>query len=89
MGAMASHFTSLTVVYSSVYSGADQTEHQSSLSLAFVGGIHRWPVNSPHKWPLTQRVFPFDDVIMDKEEVIPNFGESGSQELRKRNIGWF
>ena len=33
-------------------------------SLAFVQGIHRWPVNSPHKWPVTQKMFLFDDVIM-------------------------
>ena len=31
---------------------------------AFVRGIHRWPVNSPHKWPVTRKMFPFDDVIM-------------------------
>ena len=64
MGAMASQITSLTVVYSTVYSGADQSKHQSSASLAFVWGIHRWPVNSPHKWPVTRKMFPFDDVIM-------------------------
>ena len=29
-------------------------------------GIHRWPVNSPHKWPVTQKMFPWDDVIMDE-----------------------
>ena len=46
------------------YSGADQRKYQSSASLAFVGGIHRWPVNSPHKWPVTRKMFPFDDVIM-------------------------
>ena len=56
--------TSLTVVYSTVYSGADQRKHQRSTSLAFVRGIHRWPVNSPHKWPNTRKMFPFDDVIM-------------------------
>ena len=39
-------------------------KHQSSASLAFVRGIHRGPVNSPHKWPVTQKMFPFDDVIM-------------------------
>ena len=44
--------------------GADQRKHQSSVSLAFVRGIHWWPVNSPHKWPVTQKMFPFDDVIM-------------------------
>ena len=27
-------------------------------------GNHRWPVNSPHKWPVTRKMFPFDDVIM-------------------------
>ena len=64
MGAMASQITSLTIVYSSIYSGADQRKHQSSASLAFVRGIHRWPVNSSHKWPVTRKMFPFDDVIM-------------------------
>ena len=49
MSAMASQITSLTIVYSSVYSGEDQRKHQSSVSLAFVWGIHRWPANSPHK----------------------------------------
>ena len=39
-------------------------KHQSSASLAFVRGIHRWPVNSPHKGPVTRNMFPFDDVIM-------------------------
>ena len=44
--------------------GADQRMHQRSASLAFVKGIHRWPVNSPHKRPVTRKMFPFDDVIM-------------------------
>ena len=61
---MGSRITSLAIVYSTVYSGADQRKHQSSGSLAFVWGSHRWPVNSPHKWPVTQKMFPFDDVIM-------------------------
>ena len=39
-------------------------KHQSSASLYFVRGIHRWPVNSPHKRPVTRKMFPFDDVIM-------------------------
>ena len=43
----------------------DQRKHQNPASLAFVRGIHRWPVNPPHKWPLTRQLFPFDDVIMD------------------------
>ena len=64
MGAIASQITSLTIVYPTVYSDADQRKHQSSASLAFVRGIHRRPVNSPHKWPVTRKMFPFDDVIM-------------------------
>ena len=64
MRAIASQITNLTIVYSTVYSGADQRKHESSASLAFVRGIHRGPVNSPHKWPVTRKVFPFDDVIM-------------------------
>ena len=64
MGSKASQITSLTIVYSAVYSGADQRKHQSSASLAFVRGIHRGPLNSPHKWPGTWKKFPFDDVIM-------------------------
>ena len=47
-----------------VYSGTDQIKSQSSASLAFVPGIHRWPVNSTQKWPVTWKMFPFDDVIM-------------------------
>ena len=64
MGAIASQITSLTIVYSIVYSDADQRKHQSSASLAFVRGIHRGPVNSPHKWSVTRKMFPFDDVNM-------------------------
>ena len=64
MDAIASQTTSLTIVYSTVYSDADQSKHQNSASLAFVRGIHRWPVNSPHKGPETRKMFPFDDVIM-------------------------
>ena len=67
MGAMASQIISLTIVYLTVYSGADQRKQQSSASLAFVRGIHRWPVNSPHKWPATRKMFPFDDIIMESE----------------------
>ena len=64
MDEIASQITSLTIVYSIVYSDADQRKHQSSVSPAFVRGIHRGPVNSPHKWPVTRKMFPFDDVIM-------------------------
>ena len=56
MSAMASQDTSITIVYSTVYSGADQRKLQSSASLAFVRGIHRWLVNSPHKGLVTRNV---------------------------------
>ena len=64
MAATASLIISRTIVYSIVYSDADQRKHQSSASLAFVRGIHWGPVNSPHKWPVTWKMFRFDDVIM-------------------------
>ena len=54
MGAMASQITSLTIVYSTVYSDPDESKHESSASLAFVRRIHRSPVNSPYKWPVTR-----------------------------------
>ena len=62
MWSMASQ---ITIVYSTVYSGADQRKHQSTASLAFVREIHRRPVNSPHKGPVTRKMFPFDYVIME------------------------
>ena len=69
MTMLASQITSLTVVYSIVYSGVNQRKHQSSASLAFVREIHRGPVNFPHKWPVTRKMFPFDDVIMDNQNT--------------------
>ena len=57
MGAMASRITSLTTVYSKVYSGAEERKYQSSASLAFVRGLHRGPVNSPYKGPVTRKIF--------------------------------
>ena len=48
---------------SAIYSDADERKHHSSASLAFVRGIHRGPVNCPQKWPVTRKMFPFDDVI--------------------------
>ena len=64
MSAMASKITSVSIAYSTVYSVADKKTHQSSTSLAFVRGIHRWPVNFPHKGPVTRQMFPFAYVIM-------------------------
>ena len=56
--------SSVSMVYSTFCSGADQRKHQSFASLAFVRGIHRWLLNSPYKGPVTREMFPFDDVIM-------------------------
>ena len=64
MSAMASPITNLTIVYSTVYWGTNQRKIQSSVLLAFVRGIHRWPVNSPRKVTVTRKMCPFDDVIM-------------------------
>ena len=83
MGAMASQIASVTIVYSAVCPGVDQRKHQSSGSLAFVWGIHRWPVNSPHKWPVTQNIFPFYEVIM----VVVGFDDDLSS-LRCQAIVW-
>ena len=57
INAMASQLSGVSIVYSTVWSRADQRKHQSSASLAFVRGIHRWPVNSPHKRSVTWKMF--------------------------------
>ena len=65
MSSIAFQITSLTIVYSTVYSGANQRKHQSSASLAFVCGeftVDRWIPRK--KVPVTRKMFPFDDVIM-------------------------
>ena len=66
MGTMASQITTLTIVYSTLFSGADKRKYQSSASLALVRRIHRGPVISPHTWPMTRKMSPFDDVIMSQ-----------------------
>ena len=64
MSVFASQITGVSIVYWTICSGADQRIHQSSASLAFVRRDQRWPVNSPHKGPITRKRFPLDDVIM-------------------------
>ena len=59
MGVVASQITGVSIVYSTVWSGVDHRKYQSSASLVFVRGIHRWPVT-----PITRKMFSFDDVIM-------------------------
>ena len=79
MSSIASQITGVSIAYSTVCSGTDQRKHQSSTSLAFVRGIHRWPVNSPHKRPVTRKMFPFDDVIMKRCWATPR--HSGDYKL--------
>ena len=95
MNSMASQITSLTIVSSTIYSGADQRKHQSSASLAFARGIHRWPVNSPHKWPVTRKKFLFDDVIMlhltyvrEECQVWIKWATGPSGRPRDKPVGW-
>ena len=64
------------------YSGADQRKHQSSASLAFVQGIHRGPVNSPHKGPVTRKMLPFDDVIIGEAWCVFSESTSHTDEFR-------
>ena len=64
MSTMVSQITGVRFVYSTPCSGANQRKHQSCVSLAFVMGIHRRPMNSPHTGPVTRKMFPFDDVIV-------------------------
>ena len=63
MSAMASQITGVLSVCSAVCSGADLRKPQSPASLAFVRGIHRSPVNSPHKGPVTRKMFPYYNII--------------------------
>ena len=84
----ASQITSLTIVYSAVYSGRNQRKHQSSASLAFVRGIHRRPVNSPRKGPVMRKMFPFDDVIMIREidcNIVSTLSASNSSPVNDIN----
>ena len=56
--------TSVSIVCSCIRSGSDQRKFRRSTSLAFVRGIHWWPLVSLHKGALARIMFPFDDVIM-------------------------
>ena len=62
MSAIASEITGVSIGYLTICSGTDQTKHQSSASLAFIRGIHRSPMTSPHKGPVKRKMFLSDDV---------------------------
>ena len=87
MGMMVSQIACLVIVYSTIYTGTDQRKHQSSMSLAFVRGIHRWPVNSPHKWPVTRKMFPFDDIIMKSKYIFIFTTINSTWQVLKDSIG--
>ena len=55
MSTVAPQITGVSIICSAVCSGADQSKRQSSASLAFVRGIHRSPVDSFHKGPVTRK----------------------------------
>ena len=70
MGAVASQITSLTIVFSTVYLDTETSKFRVA---GLVRGIHRRLVNTPHKWPITRKMFPFDEVIMVlRNNVIPD-----------------
>ena len=72
MSVMASQITGVSIVHSIVCWGADQRNLQSSTSKVFVRGLHQSPVNPPHRGPVTRKMFPFDDVIMELTESAIN-----------------
>ena len=76
MSAMASQITGVWIVCRIVCSGSDQRKHQSSASLVFAMGIHRWPLDSPHKGPVTLTMFPFDDIIINHGQIDCLFNKS-------------
>ena len=64
MPAIASQITSLTIVYSTVYPRHRSKKISKLRATGLCARNHWWPVNSPHKGPVTRKMFPFDDVIM-------------------------
>ena len=91
MDAMASQITSLTIVYATVYLGADQRNIKSSRHWPLCG-VHRWPVNSPHEWPEARKMLPFDDLFMNLMHYIrlllhkPKFDEVGQISIKRKYI---
>ena len=88
MGAIASQIISLAIVYSTVYTETDQRKQQSSASLANVQGIHRGPVNSTHEGPVTRKMFPFDDVIMERLIYVEDKPQSGRDGTHSNIARW-
>ena len=60
------------------HNGHDGVSNQSSALVGFVREFHRWPVNFPHKGPVTRKIFAFDDVIISLKIVINSQGYTQS-----------
>ena len=75
MCAMTAQIIGASIIYWTVCSGISK-KHQSSVSLAFVRGIRRWPVNSRHKGPVTRNMVSFDDVTLAKYIQCHNMGRN-------------
>ena len=86
MSAMGSQITGVFIVYSTVCS--DQRKHQSTASLAFVRGIHQWPVNCSHKGAVTRKLFPFDDVIIAMQSSCTTHGHSARSPALSARSRW-
>ena len=88
MSGSVSQITGVSIVCSIVGSGADH-RNKAHASLAFVCGIHRWLVNYPHKWPVTRKMFPFDDVIMLLRWLSVSWGREDNHEIAlvQNNLG--
>ena len=90
---MAIQITGLSIVRSPVGSATDQRKYQSSTLLVFVQGIHRWPVISPHKRPVTRKMFPFQDVFIGRLQMCENcstniravIGEDEAQRIKTQS----
>ena len=68
-GAIASQITSLPIVYLIVYSGTSQMKISKLRVTGLCAGNSPSPVNSPHKGPVTRKMFPLDDVIMYADQI--------------------
>ena len=71
MNEMASQVPGVSIVCPTVCWSTNQRKRQSSASLVFVRGSHRWPVDSPHKGPVTRKKFPFDDHALQRSHILP------------------
>ena len=70
------------------YSSVDQRRHQSSASLAFVRGTHRWPLDFSHKGPVVPKMLPFDNVITSADSSLFRLRGHQSPSVFRTFLGW-